>query len=57
MEWCSCTIGFLPKIEESSSEQIDPENFVALDVGSPFDFATQRSLIFIRSLFLLYLKS
>ena len=38
------TIGFLPKIEESSSEQIDPENFVALDVGSPFDFATQGML-------------
>jgi ATP-dependent DNA helicase DinG len=37
-------IGFLPKIEESSSEQIDPENFVALDVGSPFDFATQGML-------------
>jgi ATP-dependent DNA helicase DinG len=37
-------IGFLPKIDESSSEQIDPENFVALDVGSPFDFATQGML-------------
>jgi ATP-dependent DNA helicase DinG len=37
-------IGFLPKIEESSSEQIDPENFIALDVGSPFDFATQGML-------------